>query len=230
MKMNLYDILQRESKLVLDSLELSKTSDKYKEVEDILNKSLKVAKTLDEVSLLKEDKEKILNGLTKLLNNFVIAPLTLKDDEFVDPGFTNGFRRNIRYPHIAKCNDTVYNFNAFKCVVRKTYDHDSLCESGMPFISGEGNAKVFISKGGVINGDYIQECIIRQNVVDKGCFTIQSVVKLPVSVICYGPEFIYVVDHREPKLKVLKEFYEVKTFNDENIANKKFNIRKYKKL
>lgn len=228
--MKLYDILQRESKLILDSLELSKTSDKYKEVEDILNKSLKVAKTLDEVSLLKEDKEKILNCLTKVLNNFVITPLTLQDDEFVSPYCENMYRTNIRYPYIAKYNDTIYNFNAFNCIVRKTYNHDTLSESDIPFIPSKGNAKVFISKGGVINGDYIQECIIRQNVVDEGCFTIQSVIKLPVSVICYGPEFIYVVDHREPKLKVLKEFYEVKTFNDENIANKKFNIRKYKKL
>ena len=228
--MKLYDILQRESKLILDSLELSKTSDRYKEVEDILNKSLKVAKTLDEVSLLKEDKEKILNCLTKLLNNFVIAPLTLKDDEFVNPYCENMYRTNIRYPYIAKYNDNIYNFNAFNCIVRKTYNHDTLSESDIPFIPSKGNKKVFISKGGIITGDYIEDCIIRQHIIDKACFTIQSILNIPVSVICYGPEFIYVVDHREPKLKVLSEFYNVPLSYDKEIAKKKFNIRKYKKL
>mgnify|MGYP007057686606 FL=1 len=39
----------------------------------------------------------------------------------------------------------------------------------------------------------------------------------------------YVVDHREPKLKVLQEFYEVPIYIDEFIKGK-FNIRKYQKL
>ena len=82
----------------------------------------------------------------------------------------------------------------------------------------------------VITGDYISSCKIRKNIIDTKCFTIQSIINIPCSMIYDEGKGIITVDHREPKLKVLEDFYDVFFRFNEQIKNKKYDIRKYKKL
>ena len=92
------------------------------------------------------------------------------------------------------------------------------------------NHRIYISKGGVITGEYVEKCIIRPDIVDKHSFTIQSIPNIPVCIIFDKDNSIYVVDHREPKLKALQQFYDVPINKDEDITNKHYNLRKYDKI
>ena len=74
--------------------------------------------------------------------------------------------------------------------------------------------------------DYIHKCYLKDQ-INK--YIVKDPIKLPVSTIEYAdkPYIIFFVDHREPKLKALMEFYNVPIEHDENI---KFNVRTFKKL
>lgn len=197
-----------------------------KDFEDLLL----LANTLDKVRAVTADhKIEIINKLYRLTKFNVLSPLTLNDDEFIN---VNGSIRNHRFMHIYKVEDVIYNEWAFNILVRKEYDDEFEIEVKKTPELKECNHIVYISKGGIITGEYIKDCIIRPEL--KGKFSIQSIPNIPVSAIRYKKEDMvydtfYAVDHREPKLKVLQEFYEVPIYTDEYIKGK-FNIRKYKKL
>lgn len=197
-----------------------------KDFEDLLL----LANALDKVRAITADhKIEIINKLYRLTKFNVLSPLTLNDDEFTNIG---GSIRNHRFMHIYKVKDTIYNEWAFNILVRKEYDDEFEIEVKKTPELKECNHIVYISKGGIITGEYIKDCIIRPEL--KGKFSIQSIPNIPVSAIRYKKEDMvydtfYAVDHREPKLKVLQEFYEVPIYTDEYIKGK-FNIRKYKKL
>ena len=78
--------------------------------------------------------------------------------------------------------------------------------------------------------EYIAICEIRKEVVDKHNYTIQSIVNIPCSLILDNGDRIITVDHREPKLKVLKDFYEVYFKFDKTVHDRKYDIRKYAKM
>ena len=197
-----------------------------KDFEDLLL----LANTLDKVNAVTSDhKIEIINKLYRLTKFNVLSPLTLHDDEFINVG---GSIRNHRFMHIYKVENTIYNGWAFNINIRKEYDDEFGIEIKKTPELKECNHIVYISKGGIITGEYIKDCIIRPEL--KGKFSIQSIPNIPVSAIRYKKEDMvydtfYVVDHREPKLKVLQEFYEVPVYTDEYIKGK-FNIRKYQKL
>lgn len=197
-----------------------------KDFEDLLL----LANTLDKVNAVTSDhKIEIINKLYRLTKFNVLSPLTLHDDEFINVG---GSIRNHRFMHIYKVENTIYNEWAFNILVRKEYDDEFEIEIKKTPELKECNHIVYISKGGIITGEYIKDCIIRPEL--KGKFSIQSIPNIPVSAIRYKKEDMvydtfYVVDHREPKLKILQEFYEVPIYTDEYIKGK-FNIRKYQKL
>ena len=197
-----------------------------KDFEDLLL----LANTLDKVNAVTSDhKIEIINKLYRLTKFNVLSPLSLYDDEFINVG---GSIRNHRFMHIYKVEDVIYNEWAFNILVRKEYDDEFGIEIKKTPELKECNHIVYISKGGIITGEYIKNCIIRPEL--KGKFTIQSMPNIPVSAIRYKKEDMiydtfYVVDHREPKLKVLQDFYNVPIYTDEYIKGK-FNIRKYQKL
>ena len=96
-------------------------------------------------------------------------------------------------------------------------------------IKGEGeiiDERIYISRGGIINGDYIRFCYLKHQ---TGNYSIKDPIKIPVSSIEEKDDvnFILFVDHREPKLKALMEFYDVMIEHDCNI---KYNVRTFKKL
>lgn len=222
--------LKREANIILASL--NPNSNEYKLEFNKFENTLKVIDCINDKNI-----DDIINIITKLKNTNILSPLTLKSSEF-STDLQYGCYRNIRYPHIYNYgNGAIYNANAYKLYVKNAYDDVNKSQIEFePIIIDFKDLNIpypfpiFISKGGIITGEYIQQCAIRKEIINKHCFTIQSVVSIPVSKIIHDNDIIYVVDHREPKLKVLQEFYDVPIKIDTKIKNMKFNIRKYIKL
>lgn len=222
-------ICKTEANIYLASLNSSNDTERL-EAEKACDDLLSLTNTLDKLyNKGVDNKLNILNKLHRLVKYNILTPLTLSNDEFIT---INGSVRNSRFKHIYKVEDTIYNEWAFNILVRKEYDDEFEIEIKKTPELKECNHIVYISKGGIITGEYIKDCIIRPEL--KGRFTIQSIPNIPVSTIRYKKEdgvydVFYAVDHREPKLKVLQEFYEVPIYTDEYTKGK-FNIRKYQKL
>lgn len=220
---------KEEANIYLASLS-SNHNNNYYQIKKDFDDLILLSNTLDKISAVTTDnKVEIINKLHRLTKFGILSPLTLQDEEFINIG---GSTRNKRFMHIYKVDDVIYNEWAFNILVRKAYDDEFEIEIKNNPVLKECNHIVYIAKGGIITGEYIKDCIIRPEL--KGKFSLQSIPNIPVSAIRYKKEDMvydtfYVVDHREPKLKVLQEFYEVPIYTDEYIKGK-FNIRKYQKL
>lgn len=225
-------LLKREANIILASLD--KESDEYLYKKERFEETLSIVRAIEYTEPQREDEiDFILNTISRIWNIGILSPLTLKEDEFLNYTDSKGYLRNTRYRdiytdtnnHMSICND-----NAFNLYIRATYSHDEQSQIECTNEIVHKNHRVYISKGGIITGEYIEKCIIRPDIVNKHSFTIQSIPNIPVCIIVDGDNSIYVVDHREPKLKALQQFYEVPINKDEIIANKHYNLRKYKKL
>lgn len=222
---------KREANIVLASL--TKDSVEYITTK---NKFVRVLNTIQEIEKSgansNADVNEIIDTIQNILNNGIISPLTLENNEFDSVGDVDGKRYNLRYPDIymEKSTGRIFNANGFNVYIRAVYS-DVLKEQidATPVIHRK-NRRVYISKGGVITGDYILDCQIRPEVVAKHKFSIQSIINIPVCLINYKDGSIYAVDHREPKLKALMEFYDCVVGHDDKVAKAKLNIRNYKKL
>lgn len=126
----------------------------------------------------------------------------------------------------------IHNVLAYVAKVRKFYikkENDIIEAPVGKIVRGEGeiiDERIYISRGGIINGDYIHFCHLKHQ---TGNYSIKDPIKIPVSSIEEENDvnFILFVDHREPKLKALMEFYNVTIEHDCNI---KYNVRTFKKL
>ena len=232
---SLTTLLKREANIKLASL--SNDEERTKTFYDCQN-AIRIAKAIDSIEPQnQEEVDSVLNIINTIWNKGILSPLTLNDDEFSDFNL-NGIANNLRYYNIYKSNVVdedgkyvIYNRSAYKAVVRKQYDYNY--NSQMQITQKEFNLcpTIFINKGGKITGEHIDICRIRPEVVDKHCYTIQSTVSIPVSAI-YGKGIgmILTVDHREPKLKILKEFYDVSINYSKEIDEFNIDIRKFKKF
>lgn len=229
-------ILKREANIMLASLK--KDSPEYTFNYYKFKEALEVIKAIERTDpQCEEDIDSIINIITTIWKKGILSPLTLKDDEFSNFNL-NGIANNLRYYHIYKSNKVdsngnyvICNHNAYKAIVRKQYDYNSNQQVEVTQKEFNRCPTIFINKGGKITGEHIDLCRIRPEVVDKHCYTIQSTVSIPVSAI-YGKGLgiILTVDHREPKLKVLKEFYHVPINYSEEIDKLNIDIRKFKKF
>jgi len=220
--------LVREANIILASLPKDSSDyiwkqERFKEAIDIMRSIEATEPQCD------DDINFILNTINNIWKKGILSPLTLKDDEFniiedIDEAI------NKRYRWIIKRGDKVYNNAAYKTTVRKSYNHNLGIEVETHIPPVNFNPILYISKGGIITGEYICRCEIRPDIVAKHSFVIQSIINIPVSAISVNSGFIYVVDHREPKLKALNEFYNVPVGFDDTVKSMKLNIRKYKKL
>lgn len=232
---SLTTLLKREANIKLASL--SNDEERTKTFYDCQN-AIRIAKAIDFIEPQnQEEVDSVLNIINTIWDKGILSPLTLNDDEFSEFNL-NGIANNLRYYNIYKTNTVdengkyiIYNRSAYKAIVRKQYDFNY--NSQMQITQKEFNLcpTIFINKGGKITGEHIDICRIRPEVVDKHCYTIQSTVSIPVSAI-YGKGIgiILTVDHREPKLKVLKEFYHVPISYSEEINKLNIDIRKFKKF
>lgn len=228
--------LVREANIALASL--SKDTADYLWRKEKYEEAIKVMRSLENTEPQHDDDINfILNTINTIWKKGILSPLTLKDDEFIDFDL-NGIANNLRYYHIYKSdkvdsngNYVICNHNAYKAIVRKQYDYDSNQQIEVTQKEFNYCPTIFINKGGKITGEHIDMCRIRSEIVDKHCYTIQSIVSIPVSAI-YGKGIgmILTVDHREPKLKVLKEFYDVPINYSEEIDKLNIDIRKFKKF
>lgn len=228
-------ILKREVNAKLNTIE---DLDEKQTVENIYREVLNVIKAIEVTEPQSdEDIDFILDTINTVWNKGILFPLTLKDNEFDNYPDRRGYRYNKRYSYVyidTNNHQNIINSRAFDVYVRAGYKHKENIQVAIePFTiqrSVVTSSPIFISKGGVITGEYIKDCIIKPEVIAKHCFTIQNIVKIPVCVIDTGTRVLYVVDHREPKLKALMLFYDVPVMKNEEVAAGKYNIRKYKKL
>ena len=154
------------------------------------------------------------------------SPIDLNKDNF------DYFGRHRRAWYIQDGVCGIFNVLAYTAKVRKFYIKDDNDIKEVPvgvIIDNDGeiiDERIYISRGGIINGDYIHFCYLK-NQIDN--YSIKDPIKLPVSSIeeKHGVDFILFVDHREPKLKALMEFYNVPIEHDNNV---KYNVRTFKKL
>lgn len=223
-------IFKREANIVLASL--NKESVKYTDTLDYFNVAKNIINTLD-AALFEHEKDIdfVLNTVYNIWNKGLLSPLTLKDDEFEYNNSEIAINKRCHHIQLNRINNVIYNTNAYKLKIRAEYDHIAkkqlTVETDDEFT---GQKPIYISKGGVITGECICTCIIRQNIIDKHCFVVKEPIKIPVSKIYDNKDYIYIVDHREPKLKALKEFYNIPIYTDAEIASRKYNLRKYEKL
>lgn len=226
--------LINEANIMLASI--NKSSIEYENKYNLLKESIDIMRNLHLKTNNKKDIEFIFNTLNTIYNKGILTPLTLKNEEFNDY-MTNNKYINKRYPYIYRdSNGKIYNSAAYKLYIRSAYDNVINSQiKCTPYIThscinNDFNIPIFISKGGIITGEYIQQCEIRKDIIDKHHFTIQSIITIPVSVINDKDNIIFIVDHREPKIKILKEFYEVPICINNDIKNKHYNLRKYIKI
>lgn len=228
-------LLKREANIKLASLLDDK--ERTKTFYDCQN-AIKVTQAIGSIEpQAQEEVDSVLNIINTIWTKGILSPLTLNDDEFSDFNL-DGVANNLRYYNIYKSNIVdengkyvIYNRSAYKAVVRKQYDYNYNIQTQITQKEFNLCPTIFINKGGKITGEHIDMCRIRPEIVDKHCYTIQSTVSVPVSAI-YGKGIgiILTVDHREPKLKVLKEFYHVPVNFSEVIDKLGIDIRKFKKF
>lgn len=224
--------LVREANIVLASL--PKDSPDYIWNGERFDKAIRVMRSIESTEpQCDNDINFIINVINRIWNVGILSPLTLKDDEFLNYADSNGHLCNTRYHDIyvdTNLNMSICNANAFNLYVRAAYSHDENKQIECTNEIVHKNHRIYISKGGVITGEYIERCIIRPDIIAKHSFTIQSIPNIPVCIIVDKDDSIYVVDHREPKLKALQQFYDVPINKDENITNRHYNLRKYNKI
>lgn len=187
---------------------------------------LAFCKAMDDSILMDSQKEGVIKRLFNFVHTGLLSPLELKDDEFHDKPFKG---INKRYAPIYKALDgNIYNSHAFKVLVRAEYSHSEMkqiCVSDYDTFAD----RIYLSKGGVITGEYISDCKIKESIIKQGNFEINDIIKIPVALILDDNYILYAVDHREPKIKLLNEIYETQIHIDTDIKGK-YNIRNYKKL
>jgi hypothetical protein len=159
----------------------------------------------------------ILNKISRLINNYPVTPIDLNNEYntciYINKDENNKWYYNRAYKIIV---DTVYNLidNKELYIPRK----EEL------FNMNYENKRIYITRGGVIAGEYINKCYIKHN-----NFYPRDPVIINCSRITNHDDIdIYTVDSRSPKLKVLKEFYNVSINIDDKY--KHIDIRKFKKL
>lgn len=227
---------KREANIVLASLKKDDPEYTFKYYH--FKETLDVIKAIERTDpQCDEDINFILNTINVLWAKGILSPLTLKDNEFSSFD-VNGVAYNLRFYNIYKIekidsnnNPYIYNREAYKAIIRKQYDGDLMKQVPVDKREVKCSPIIYINKGGRITGNYINTCRIRPEIVNKHCYTIQSTVNIPISAV-YTKEFgmIYAADHREPNIKVLKDFYEVGEGFNSKIDDAKIDIRKFQKL
>jgi len=211
---NLYERIKSELELVSGS---DKNTNYYQFIE----------KVNEIINQYPEDSVKV--GLDLMLKSWSWKPWSSID--LSKENFDNfGRHKRAWYIYDGVCG--IFNVLAYIAKVRKFYIEDENDIKEVPvgnIVKGEGeiiDERIYISRGGIINGDYIRFCYLKHQ---TGNYSIKDPIKIPVSSIEEkdGVNFILFVDHREPKLKALMEFYNVTIEHDCNI---KYNVRTFKKL
>ena len=156
------------------------------------------------------------------------TPINISNDNF-KLAEDNIFRHKRNY-FLINSSEGILNTNSIKLKIRKEYvEH----EDGKIYLSNTYDFKVinkylsplYISKGGIVNGDYINKTYINRFIDNTGFAIVKYPITIPVIMITtLNNNSYFVVDHREPKLSELMSSYRTLIEHDKNV---KFNIRKF---
>lgn len=178
----------------------------------------------------------IFNTLIRMLSEtfeyYTTQPISLRNDEFKG-------NSHIIAPYIIKSGSFIINTKAYKTINRTHYSHNdkkelNYGEAIIKRFKSVKEDKIYISKGGVITGEYISDARIDEleEVLDN--YIIPKTITIPVSTIFVEKDDVIkaylVVDHREPMFKKLFVNYRVKVLMDENVKSLKLNLRNYEKI
>lgn len=222
--------IKREANIILNNINNNSTEYDYNK--DKFDDAITVAKAIESTNpTTGEEIESIFSIITKIYSKGILSNLTLKQDEFEKEFNINGNKHNIRYPYIYinRYDNKIYNTNAFNCYIRAKYSHIEQKQLDCVPKIVRPDRRIYLSKGGIITGEYIRVCNIKQNIIDNHNFEVDVCI-IPVCIISDKDNYIYAVDHRDPSIKALQNIYEVFIDTDVIIKSNKYNLRKYKKL
>lgn len=222
------------------NISLNYLKDKGEDITDALENYRNVLSMIEVINRFNADQfeydvTKAINTLKTYWDCGTMTPLTLKPDEFNN--YYNyysyidglGYSDNIRCEFIKKHGNNIYNFKAYKAEVNKCYimrDDMVCCKCIKTEEICYNNPKIYLSAGGVITGNYVRLCKIKDEDVKRGEFTFKGSVTIQVNNIVYpdGHEILY-TDIRNKKLNVLRHFYDVQTKFDSSF--KKIDVRRF---
>lgn len=220
--------IKRDYELAISNIQ----NKKDKEITDNIYKQLiNVSKGFDN-DIDKDMFNYIINLLSETYEYCTTQPISLQNEDFKG-------NSHIITPYIIKNGDFIINTKAYKTINRTHYSHNdkrelTYGEGIMKSFKSVKNDNIYISKGGVITGEYINDA--RLDYLDEivNNYTIPKTISIPVSTIFVEKDDVIkaylVVDHREPTFKRLFSCYRMKVLMDENVKSLKLNLRNYEKI
>lgn len=155
-----------------------------------------------------------------------ISSIKVTSDMF----YSNGSHKS-SYRLYRDKNGNIINTVAYNFYIKHTYEDYVNSEINFyPFYS-KCNFAIYVYKGGIITGEYYTI----NNIKYTGeLYDMPKMITIPASCILYDTDgkrnIIYIVDHRESALAKVLETYDMSYHIDEDIKNRRFSLRKYKKI
>ena len=220
--------IKRDYELAISNIQ---NEESRKIVNDIYKQLVNISKGFDN-NINEGMFNNIINLLSETYEYCTTQPISLQNEDF--KGISH-----IVAPYIVKSGAFIVNTKAYKTTNRTHYSHNDKKE----LTYGEGilkhfesvkNDKIYISKGGVITGEYISDARLDNLEEIINHYVIPKTIIIPVSTIFVEKgdvikEYL-VVDHREPTFKKLFSCYRMKVLMDENVKSLKLNLRNYEKI
>lgn len=212
----IYEVIKKEVEELASGD--SSTCSFLKDFNEIINK-YKVDKNFiyTFINLLEQSVEEIPWSIINASNdNFELAKDNIfrhKRDYFLinsSEGIlnTNSIKMKVRKEYIEKQNKEIYLYGSYTSKVIPKYE--------LP---------IYISKGGIVNGDYINQTYIKNFINEDKLLVVKYPITIPIIMITTSDDKVYfVVDHREPKLAEVMHDYRTPIMHDDDV---KFNIRKF---
>lgn len=220
--------IKRDYELAISNIQ----NEKNKEIiDDIYRQLINVSKGFDD-GIDKDIFDNIVKLLSETFEYNTTQPISLQNEDF--RGNTH-----IIAPYIIKNGSFIINTKAYSVMNRTYYSHNDKKELNygediMKRFKSVKEDKIYISKGGVITGEYISDARLDNLEEIVNYYVIPKTIKIPVSTIFVEKDDIIkaylVVDHREPMFKKLFSCYRMKVLMDENIKSLKLNLRNYEKI
>lgn len=200
-------------------------------INNIYRQLINVSKGFDS-NIDKDMFKNIINLLSETYEYCTTRPISLRNEDF--KGISH-----IVATYIVKSGDFIVNTKAYKTINRTHYSHNDkkelrYGEAILKHFESIKNDKIYISKGGVITGEYISDAKLDNLEEIVNYYVIPKTITIPVSTIFVEKDNVIkeylVVDHREPTFKKLFSCYRMEVLIDENVKSLKLNLRNYEKI
>jgi len=169
------------------------------------------------------------------LNFIPLTPITFTKNDFIkEDNHTLLLHKRCKYiiwnsNFPINSDRSIYNENAYHIKVKKIFDFRE--KKSYKASDIDLQMPIYISKGGIISGDYIDDCYFIKESYENN-ITIEQPIEMPVAKVYFKSSddkdcLIYVVDHREPMLKTLITKYNCPILTDSKLAMRdhKLNLR-----